>query len=464
MTVLDSNIDMLYAQQDELERTEGRGSFFCGMLLLACFFYALPFIRSPWGYVTNWRLDDAVLPVFIVAVLLGGNRGHSVTHSAIGRMMAIVVGGLLASYCISWVWPSATTYFRLYGMVEFVRYLQYCIIFFLAARLVLNIRRLQTLMWMVFAGGVFVALYGLAQYYGIISIYYMADMFKEEGIFDELAQVGRFRDVLGPLSANHGYCGSLLGICLAFSWALFSGKGMLGKGVLTAGSLVMLYAMLLSSARAPVYALGLTVFVTLALVRGRLKVAIAVLCAGILAWLVLTQVPEVRDRFFLERGFGESTGGYRVRGWIRMFGWLMSHPLAWVLGVGVGNWQGVLRPATNFNAAHNNYVHFLIEGGLPGLLLFLVALGTALRVSFRLSRSAVSSLALWGRGMFTALVFLTISAVSQENFVPVPAFGSLLGFILFLLGITSWAEQRDREQRELAWLWPEEDYEQGEHL
>ncbi len=97
MTVLDSNIDMLYAQQDELERTEGRGSFFCGMLLLACFFYALPFIRSPWGYVTNWRLDDAVLPVFIVAVLLGGNRGHSVTHSAIGRMMAIVVGGLLAA-------------------------------------------------------------------------------------------------------------------------------------------------------------------------------------------------------------------------------------------------------------------------------------------------------------------------------------------------------------------------------
>ncbi|GAH31453.1 unnamed protein product, partial [marine sediment metagenome] len=153
------------------------------------------------------------------------------------------------------------------------------------------------------------------------------------------------------------------------------------------------------------------------------------------------QIPEIGERFFVEEGFVSSSGGARVQAWVLMLKWFITHPLAWLIGIGLGNWQLVISPEIHFNAAHNNYIHFLIEGGIFGLTFFLIALGMAVKHTYQVSRYPVLGISRWGQAMFTVMVFWLVCALSQENFVPSPSFGSILSFFLFLMGVTFWAKQ-----------------------
>ena len=161
----------------------------------------------------------------------------------------------------------------------------------------------------------------------------------------------------------------------------------------------------------------------------------------LVSYFVISQIPTVRDRIFIPEGFAASTGGSRVQGWIEMLEWFFRHPLSWFTGIGTGNWKAVIQPEIDFNAAHNNYIHFLIEGGFGGLVLFLIAIVMALKQSYQISKYPVPEISRWGQAMFTAISFWAISALSQENFPPSSGFGSLLSFNLFLLAITAWAKQ-----------------------
>lgn len=81
--------------------------------------------------------------------------------------------------------------------------------------------------------------------------------------------------------------------------------------------------------------------------------------------------------------------------WIRGYGYMMGHP---ILGVGAGNFptaEGTISPnavrqsvgrGVKWQAAHNSYVQIGAELGIPGLLWFVLMLGSALTVLLRRRR------------------------------------------------------------------------------
>jgi O-antigen ligase len=350
---------------------------------------------------------------------------------------------MLAEYVISKAFFgfSGTVRNQLYAIWQTVRYINYIVVFFLASRVIYNPKRLTITMWVVFFGGVFVALYGLAQYYGYISAYYMADMFKEAIVWEEIATRGIYRQVLGPLSPNHAYCGTMLGTVLLFAWAMFSGRAILSKLVLLSGGAIILFAFSLTRARAPLYAFPLAIMANILFLKGRFKSVFLFSLALLLFNFAMAMVPEIRERFFLREGFVGTSGAARLRTWGLILGWFARHPVAWFTGIGPGGWKAVIARDVGFNAAHNNYIQFLVEGGVIGLAVFLIAIRMAIKHTYQVAKSPIPEISKWGQAMFTAVTYWVISALSQENFVPSIALGSFLGFCLFLLGVTCWAKQ-----------------------
>lgn len=439
----DDNEDALLYAAAELDEEPAGGLFvfIAAAMLLASHFYALPFIKSPWGYTTHMRLDDVMTVVLFLCVFFGAKNNYPNQKTKAGRLMILIAIGVVLSYAVSKLFARGLLYSQLYAIWQTARYLNYIVVFFLAARVIYTPKRLIVLMWVVFFGGLFVALYGLGQYYGFVSVYRLAEMFKETGTFGQLAEIGKFVEVLGPLSYNHGYCGTMLGMVLFFVWALFYGQNIFAKVILAAGSGIIVYALMLTSARAAMYAMPLAAMATMLFLKGKLNNVFLLAVALIVAYFVLGQFQALKDRVLLYEGFVSSTGGYRLYGWRLILGWLARHPEAWLTGIGVGNWMLIISPETHFRAAHNNYIHFLMEGGVIGLMVFLLALWMAVKYSYQVAKSPIPELARWGQAMFTVVVFLAISAISQENFVPSPAFGSLLSLFLFLLGVTTWAKE-----------------------
>lgn len=358
--------DLVYQQE---YRT--KFCFFMGGLLLCSYFYALPFIKMPWGSLSYLRLDDIFTVLLLLTILISVKNPYVVRNDKFGRLMIFIAIGFPISLAVSSVFYRSPLQYKLYPLWTTLKYLEYLMVFFLTARIIYSPRRVITLMWIVVCGGLFVSLFGLARYYGLISQYYYADMFGETGIYDRVTLANR--ELIGPVSPNHGCTAMVLGVSLIFAWALFVGKTWLSKVFLLLSCLVTFYAMVLTGARAPLYGLIFAILVSLLLMKGRIKTIILVICIVPLVFFLLVNIPGIRDRFFLSHGLEASTGGQRMRAWLQMFAWLAHNPLALFTGIGFGSWQGIVKPATYFNAAHNNYIHFLIEGGIFSLLIFLVA-------------------------------------------------------------------------------------------
>lgn len=421
----------------------GRLVFIVAVMFLASHFYAIPFIKTPWGYTTYMRLDDIMAVLLFLFVVFGAKNNYPILKTKVGKLLGLVAITMIFSFLFGRFFGAISVKAQLYALWQTVRYINYIVVFFLVARVIYTPKRLVILMWVVFFGGVFVALYGLGQYYGYISAYYLAEVFKESGPWATIAAAGRFREVLGPLSKNHAYCGMMLGTVLFFAWALFSGRNVLSKLVLLGGGSIILFALVLTGARAPLYALPVAMMANMVFLKGKVRNAFLTALVALLVFTVLnlSQFYEFQERFFVREGFAVSSGAARLRALIMAAEWFVRNPLSLFTGVGVGNWWAVGSQQIGLTAGHNNYLHYLLEGGILGLTIFLMALGMAVKHTYQISRYPMLEISRWGQAMFTVIVFWLVSALAQENFVPSSSFGSLLSFFLFLMGVTAWAKQ-----------------------
>jgi len=98
-----------------------------------------------------------------------------------------------------------------------------------------------------------------------------------------------------------------------------------------------------------------------------------------------------------EQDYNQTTYGGRIQVWQRGMGYVVSNPL---LGLGVGNFttqEGEVMKESgipgHWMTAHNTYVQTAAELGIPGLLILLTVLGTALRLGHRTARSLLEDAA-----------------------------------------------------------------------
>jgi O-antigen ligase len=98
-----------------------------------------------------------------------------------------------------------------------------------------------------------------------------------------------------------------------------------------------------------------------------------------------------------EEDYNQTTYGGRIRVWQRGMGYVAKKP---ILGLGVGNFttqEGEVMKESGISGhwmtAHNTYVQAAAELGIPGFLILLVLLGTALRLAHRTAKGPVADVA-----------------------------------------------------------------------
>jgi O-antigen ligase len=110
------------------------------------------------------------------------------------------------------------------------------------------------------------------------------------------------------------------------------------------------------------------------------------------------------DRYWQQMGtiltdtdYNQTAEGGRLQIWTRGVGYMMTHPL---FGVGAANFEpaeGMLSPYANrqqwgvgvkWNAPHNSFLQIGAELGIPGLIVFIAMIGSALLALHRLERSS----------------------------------------------------------------------------
>jgi O-antigen ligase len=98
-----------------------------------------------------------------------------------------------------------------------------------------------------------------------------------------------------------------------------------------------------------------------------------------------------------EEDYNQTTYGGRIQVWKRGMGYVASNP---VLGLGVGNFttqEGEVMKESGIGGhwmtAHNTYVQAAAELGIPGFVLLLTLMGTALRLAHRTARSSLEDAA-----------------------------------------------------------------------
>ncbi|HYU89168.1 MAG TPA: O-antigen ligase family protein [Gemmatimonadales bacterium] len=132
-------------------------------------------------------------------------------------------------------------------------------------------------------------------------------------------------------------------------------------------------------------------------IRVRWRVSIAAVITLVFAatatdtyWEKMSTIVQPKDDYNVTGNEG------RVQVWTRGLGYMMQHP---VLGVGAGNFptaEGTISPLVRtaptgrgirWGAAHNSLVQVGAELGVPGLMLFVVMLGSAFRALRDVARS-----------------------------------------------------------------------------
>ena len=197
------------------------------------------------------------------------------------------------------------------------------------------------------------------------------------------------------------------------------------------------FGVVFTASRSGIMALGVA-FVWL-LIKLRNFRALAYVTVGaigmVLAWPYISDIPVIQRR--VVRGMLDLVGGdvasdpavdARLHGWRALMDFMMSHPWAWITGVGHGAFLAIRNyfGYGHFSHAHNTYLQFLAEMGLIGLALFVGVYATIWRIvgriihadlpgRNRLGRAAVSA---GFMGLATACIATTILAIPQASGFP----------------------------------------------
>jgi O-antigen ligase len=412
----------------------GKGRYVLGLLLLATYYYTIPVMKTPWGYITYPTLDDFASLLFVAASFSAVMSRVRSVESRIFPLLWIAALLALPSVLVSYL-SNANNYVLNYGIWLSVHYVKMFLVFAGASMLVMDEARFRRLLLVVWLGSIFVGVYALLQYLGILTLYDWAVAFSGAGGWAQALEE-EASQALGPLSVNHAVIGNYMVVAVMVSFAIVrTARPMMKLPVLLSIPFFVVIA-ILSRSRAGLAGVlvGLVVYLVLSKVR---PAAIVALVFGLAATYIIIQMsPDLQERFILTEG-GKSVGEYssgRVEGWAQIFTYIVKKPYVLVTGIGLGGMSFLyLRGELNLVAAHNNYLHWLVECGIFGLILPLVVLGRLFKV-FHSSLRGDRFHREIGIAFCSLVVALLWVAFTQENLTPSPGMGRLGAYFAFLFG------------------------------
>jgi len=244
----------------------GRLRYLASAVLLMCFYYTIPIIKTPFGYTTYIRLDDLASFVFVLFSLNAIFNRYKLAETEFVSIMAIVLVLALPSAVWGYMLSRILKNLQL-GLWQTVRYLRIFAIFMAVMVLPVDRRRFHRIILLVWLGSIFVGLYGTLQYYGFISARELAAKFAESGPW---AHTWKYEHVaLGPLSHNHACLGAYMVVAVFIALFLSrTGRG-LAKIVYLASVPFFMLVILWSKSRADFFGVfvGLVTYMLLSKVR-----------------------------------------------------------------------------------------------------------------------------------------------------------------------------------------------------
>jgi O-antigen ligase len=277
---------------------------------------------------------------------------------------------------------------------------------------------------------VLLAVAGILDYVGVADLAFTLS--REIG-YERESLFGFHRGALGMLS--------VIGIFLSFAMTQATQSSLL-KAAAYVSAPVLVVAMLLTWSRSAVVAMAVGA-ISLVLTQGgprALRGLVVTAFGGGIAFILLAQVPEVRERFMLglSQSAAEGSAG-RIPAWTELVAWLLHRPDVLVTGCGFQNFNyyvTVLSGANPLRGAHNSYLHVLTEFGLLGTAVYLAWLTALVRWLWSWRRSCPTAQQRALIGTFLSLVMaLMVGGITLESLVPSRTFVPVFLYTLLILGV-----------------------------
>jgi|GEM_PF-2286141 len=426
---LEYNLPELEALQGPLE---GRFRYWMSMILLVCFYYTLPVIKTPFGYSSYIRLDDIANFCLLLISISAITQRRKLCETPIASIIIIALLFALPSACWGYLLGSKLKNLQL-GLLQTVKYTLTFALFMSVMVIPTDEKRFRRLMLIIWLGSIFVGIYGALQYYGFISAQKLAEEFAESGPWQAENLWTYKRQALGPLSHNHACIGAYMVIAIFVALFLSRTAWSVTKIFYLASVPFFMIIILWSQSRADFF--GVFVGLVSYMIFSKVRPAAIAGFAGvaIATYIIFNIVPELKDRFMGTEGetIAEFSSG-RLTGWFKAIIIMFKRPYLFFTGVGLGNFD-IFKEYTGLMGGHNNFIHWLFECGIFGFILPIVVLIKIIKIVKRLSfygkfRREVSV-------CFLSLLFSLIAiATTQEPFTPNPSSASVPSYIAFIFG------------------------------
>ncbi len=410
-----------------------RWLFFAACCYLAAQFFTVPILTiGPWAVWPN--LPDIAFGFLAVSYVFTDKRNLRIPadNKRIAKLLAVLFAISLYSYLLMLLFALFDPHTDLgefrpfnFGLFQLYRWLQFISIFLLVSALPLNLHRVKTLRAITLAVLVLVCLFAILTQLNVVS----PSTFSSH-LPDSLDISGPWRYYtnsvkkgIGTIGYNHSY--TALQIAISLALFLHFNKG----------DSLFLHLFSVSLACAAAFFTGsrtgliLTLIFALSQMRGILTQYLLLFLSLVLAGLVLSQPAlfgsDEDPTSILTRQSTLLNPTQNLSGrdaiWLDYLDYLNSNPIRWIIGSGTGS------NSQRDSNAHNLYLNIAGEGGLPLLIVFIAVFINVLRALWRNESGS--------KPMFFITLALLVSALTQETFYPVPAFGHFLGFYLFALAV-----------------------------
>lgn len=428
---------MSVAGWSESRVTGGQVQFWLAIVLLGCFYYTFPVVKTPFGYTTYLRFDDFASLFFVLVSLRGiFNRRKSIETQIFKLLMIAAV--LLPISALVGILLYSDSFADQYSIWQLLQYYRIFLIFAAASTLELDLHRIRQLLFVAWCGSIFVSIYALMQYLGVISYRGLAEEFAESGPWGSILKQEYRGIVVGPLSHNYAVLGNYMAVAIIITFALVRMGGWTMKPLYQISIPCFVIISVLSKSRAGLSGIivGLFAYLILSKARPAAIIGFALGLASIAAMISLT--PQFQERFLISESgktVTEFSSG-RLTGWLEVMQIIASHPEIIITGCGLGHYKVLyFKGWTLLGSAHNNYLHILVESTIFGLILFIAFLVRLAQIFRFLSIAGSKAERELGTAMLSLLCALMFIALTQENFVPSSGMASTPAYLAFIFGI-----------------------------
>jgi len=422
--VISNALDIDRIQYADKSRLPGRLQFFALLVYLTCHAYTIPILPIGLSWAVWPRLDDFAFLILAFTWLIGPKISLDNIEKKFMHTMILVMVLSLVSVALITAGLFKTTIRGInFGIFQTARLLEYTMVWLFARNIIFDNRRLAWIRRTLTVVALFIIIVCLLNALRIVTpsqlVSHLPWGFERCGPWHYM-QLKTKAIALGPLGYNPAYMAAELSLLTVMILGLRRNYRFFISAGLVAISLIVVF---LSGSRA-----GLVIFVTAILVWSFARFR----HFGIFVTILVLLVPMIY--FFSDpmemmmprqaEIFSPGTAAGRTVIWKMAIEGILDNPMILLTGTGWGNTMVYMG-----EAAHNLYLHIILESGILGFVLF-CALGYQV---FRLA-SGPEELSHVFRAIFIGIL---IGALTQETLFPVASMGSFLGLFLCILGVVS---------------------------